>query len=310
MPSAGAMLPGAAVGLDIGPIATSIDARWLMAYAAAVGEEDARFFDTGAPAGPTAHPLFAVCYEWPALVAIRQKVVPPALGLRGVHATHRLVVHRPPRAGDTLFTTARITRVEPRATGTLLVVELATVDRAGTPVTTTEHGSVFRGVPTDVPTTRAPGRVVTDVPIAREPRRVITDMSAAPPRGLSGDDSHGAHAEWVETIPIAAGAAHVYSECARIWNPIHTDIAVARAAGLPGIILHGTATLALAVSRIVARELGGDPGRVREVGVRFTGMVRLESSVTVHGQRDGNVLRFRAADTAGAAVLSEGVVTS
>jgi len=30
----------------------------------------------------------------------------------------------------------------------------------------------------------------------------------------------------------------------------------------------------------------------------------------VHGQRDGNVLRFRAADTAGAAVLSEGVVTS
>jgi acyl dehydratase len=135
-------------------------------------------------------------------------------------------------------------------------------------------------------------------------------MSAAP-RGRSvGDDFHGAHAEWTETIPITAGAAHVYSECARIWNPIHTDIAVARAAGLPGIILHGTATLAVAVSRIVARELGGDPGRVREVGVRFTGMVRLPSTVTVHVQRDGDIFGFRAADTAGAAVLSEGVVTS
>jgi len=27
----------------------------------------------------------------------------------------------------------------------------------------------------------------------------------------------------------------VYTECARIWNPIHTDAAVAKAAGLPAI---------------------------------------------------------------------------
>ena len=45
-------------------------------------------------------------------------------------------------------------------------------------------------------------------------------------------------------VPIGAGAAHVYTECARIWNPIHTDTAVTAKAGLPGIILHGTATLA------------------------------------------------------------------
>jgi acyl dehydratase len=288
-------LAGTAVGLEIGPVATTLDARWLMAYAAAVGAEDPRFFDTGAPAGPAAHPVFAVCYEWPALVAIREKVVPPALASRGVHATHRLIVHRPPRAGDSLFTTARITQLTPRAAGTLLVVELVTVDRDGTPVTTTEHGSVFRGVPTDVPSTR-------------EPRNVATDVPAAPPGGPDG--SADVEAGWSETIPIAASAAHVYTECARIWNPIHTDIAVARAAGLPGLILHGTATLALAVSRIVAREFGGDPGRVREVGVRFTGMVRLPSLVSVHVQRHGGVIGFRAADTVGAAVLSEGVVRS
>ena len=49
-------------------------------------------------------------------------------------------------------------------------------------------------------------------------------------------------------MPVSATAAHVYTEGARIWNPIHTDAAVAARAGLPGIILHGTATLALAVS--------------------------------------------------------------
>src|SRR6266581_3658401 len=35
--------------------------------------------------------------------------------------------------------------------------------------------------------------------------------------------------QWSETVAVAANAAHVYTECARIWNPIHTDDAVARA---------------------------------------------------------------------------------
>jgi hypothetical protein len=46
---------------------------------------------------------------------------------------------------------------------------------------------------------------------------------------------------------------------------------------LPDIILHGTATLALAVSRLVESELGGDPRRVRRLGGRFGGMVRMPS---------------------------------
>ena len=61
---------------------------------------------------------------------------------------------------------------------------------------------------------------------------------------------------WQEVVDVPANLALVYTECARIWNPIHTDLAVARGAGLAAPILHGTATLALAVSRAVARELG------------------------------------------------------
>ncbi|HEY3066470.1 MAG TPA: MaoC family dehydratase N-terminal domain-containing protein [Methylomirabilota bacterium] len=311
MATADAVLTGAAVGVDIGPLASRVDARWLMAFAAALGETHPRYFDTAAGEGPAAHPLFSVCYEWPALVAVREKVVPTGLAARAVHASHRIVLHRPPRAGETLLTSARVTRVEPRPAGTLLVVELATVDAGGGPVTTTEHGSIFRGVATDVP--------------AAPRRRAGTDGSPSPPPGGAGTNPSAGPDEiaapsaasaagagtagWTETIPIAAGAAHVYSECARIWNPIHTDIAAARAAGLPGLILHGTATLALAVSRIVARELGGDPARVREVGVRFSGMVRLPSCLSVHAERDAGVIRFRATDPAGAVVLSEGVVT-
>ena len=53
-------------------------------------------------------------------------------------------------------------------------------------------------------------------------------------------------------VAVAQGAAHTYTESARIWNPIHTDASVAEAAGLPAIILHGTATLALGVSATIA----------------------------------------------------------
>ena len=85
-------------------------------------------------------------------------------------------------------------------------------------------------------------------------------------------------------VTVDLNAARVYTECARIWNPIHTDVAVARGAGLADPILHGTATLALAVSRVVARDLEGDPGRVRGVAVRFTGMVTLPSRLVVRGR--------------------------
>ena len=52
-----------AVGLQVGPVAHAIDARWLMAYAAGLGETDARYFETRGTAGPAAHPMFPVCYE-------------------------------------------------------------------------------------------------------------------------------------------------------------------------------------------------------------------------------------------------------
>ena len=217
----------AIVGADVGPIAHEIDARWLMAYAAALGERDPRYFDTLAPHGPRAHPLFSVCYEWPAALAIRDATIPAELRTRSVHATHHLVIHRAPRAGDRVQTVARVTDVSTRRSGTLIVTRLVTTDATGAPVTTTDYGSVYRGVsltgvsPGDIdePSPRAEAAGGPEAPRANA---VLSEGASGPP---------AAAISWRELVDVPATLALVYTECARIWNPIHTDVAVARAAG-------------------------------------------------------------------------------
>ena len=115
-------------------------------------------------------------------------------------------------------------------------------------------------------------------------------------------------------LPIGANAAHIYTECARIWNPVHTDVAVAKAAGLPDVILHGSATLALAVSNIVDHVGGNEPSRVQRVYCRFRGMVLMPSSINViiyaPAEREAAMdVRFEVINAEGQAAVADGLVT-
>ena len=271
------------VGVTVGPIVHDIDARWLMAYAAGLGETDARYYDTLASGGPAAHPLFPVCYEWPVMLALRERTTPEVIAIRGVHATHDLTLHRPPRAGDTLSTTARVTGLAHRRAGTLMTVRQETVDADGRPVSTTDYGSVYRDVGFE------------------------GEDSGFQPEARGGLEMPAGAVELPVAVPAAL--AHVYTECARIWNPIHTDVAVARAAGLPDIILHGTATLALAVSRILGH-LAADPRAVRRLSARFTGMVPLPGHfiVRVAAGAEGKAFAFDARGEDGGLVLRGGAL--
>ena len=277
-------IPAAAVGVTVGPREHEVDARWLMAYAAALGETAPEYFDTTRPDGILAHPLFPVCYEWPLALDVRAKALPDEVAVRGVHATHRLTLHRSPRAGDRLRTTATVTALERRTPGAYLVLRMETVDAAGRAVTTTEYGSLYLGVECDAPHPN---------PLPGGERGHET---LSPPRRGQGEGA-GLGEGWSETVPIAATLAHVYTECARIWNPIHTDRAVALGAGLPDIILHGTATLALAISQALREQPRGAATPVRAVAARFGAMVRLPSRLVVRGQAPrptpaGAVVRF------------------
>ena len=249
------------VGRSGEPLVHTLDARWTMAYAAGLGDANPLYMDSRARPDLLAHPMFPVCYEWPLFLSPRYLPATDDLApderLRGVHATHDLRLHRPVRAGMAVKTTATVVAVEARRPGAYQLTRLDTVELDGDAVTTSWYGTLMRGV-----AVLGGDRALPDLPV----------LPDAPAGGSSGEDI---------AIPVAAGAAHVYTECARIWNPIHTDAAVADAAGLPEIILHGTASIALAVSRLVDRVLAGRADAVTRVTARLGAMVPMPSTLTL-----------------------------
>ena len=240
-----------------------IDKRWIMAYNAALGAVSA-----------TPHALFPVCYEWNATRALREATGLQALNARLVHAQHDLVIHRP-AGNETLATTARVVAAEQRRPGTFVTIRLEARGTAGDPVSTTDYGMLYRGV---------------ELEGASRALERLED----PPR-------HASALKPVGEVAVAATAAHVYTECARIWNPIHTDPEYARQAGLPGIILHGTATLALSVSKLQYK--------ARRVRCRFAGMVLMPSTLIVHASRHGDALAFETRNERGEAVIERGWIS-
>ena len=261
-----------AVGRAGEPEIRLVDARSTLAYAAAIGDPNPRYLDDAAPGGVVAPPQFCVSLEWSPVQALGRWAGLGASreeGLRGVHAFQDSTFHRPIRPGDRLRTTATVVELRAIRPGALLVSRLETVDEpSGEPIVTSYYGSIYRGVE-----------------VVGEGRRI----DGPPP--LPDDPPRGPREK--VAIPIAREAPHVYTECARIWNPIHTERRVALLAGLPDIILHGTASWALAGREIVNRFAEGDPLRLERLAGRFAAMVI-----------PGTTLEFEGAGTASGAAFA------
>lgn len=287
-------IPTSLVGMGVDPLTHTIDERWTMAYAAALGDERPEYLDTTRADGIVAHPLFAVCPEWAVIVESRalaqQAGVPHAEVITSVHATHDVTIHRLIQPGDVLTTSLVNVALVQKSPGAMMATRLTTTDATGLPVATTTQNGIYLGIP-------AAG---DDVP----------DPDALAP--LEGTERVGEPTEVV--VDIAAGAAHTYTECARIWNPIHTDKAVALGAGLPDIILHGTANLAHGVTAVVDHRADGRPDLVRRITCRFAAMVPMPSTLTVrvwpaNNTRDGTTtVPFEVLNSDGEPAVKDGLI--
>jgi acyl dehydratase len=257
-------LDSSLVGTSSELLAADVDVAWTMAYAAGLGESLPCYLDTTRERGIVAHPMFSVAIEWRAMVQIIQVLseagFPRAEMLRRVHATDDVIVHRPIHPPERLFTRATLAGIERRAAGAYQLTRFDTIDEKGAPICTTWYGNLYRGVEV-----AGPDRPPPDVPAILAPSARV----------------QAAHASFA--IPVSPVAAHIYGACARLGNPvnIHTDLATAKKAGLPGTILHGTATLAMAASRVIAAAAGGDPTRIGRIRARFGAMVLMPSEIEV-----------------------------
>lgn len=276
------------VGRELGRLDVRPDARWLMAYAAGVPDERPELYETRAAL--VTHPLFPVAPEWELLITSHStpRAMPRSESVRGVHYAHDVIVERSLRPDDELVLTATVIGVDRRRAGATQDVVFHAVDASGATVWRTRMTSLFRGV------------ALVGEPVTVDvgwPEGLGEPDTVAPPRPLAQVRSH-----------VRSVDAHVYTECARIWNPIHTDTAVAEEAGLHAPILHGTATLARAVSLVTG--MAGVPlADVRRVSGRFAAMVDLDTTVTVRLLHAGpTVLRFDVVNGAGLVAVVGGAI--
>lgn len=278
-------------GVTLGPevtLTTTVDARWLMAFAASVGDTKSAHLDTAVAGGVVGHPLFAICVEWPVLAACRIE----DLGghFRGpspvLHATHDMTVHRLVRPGDSLSTSLSVIGIESKSPGVLIHQLLETVDGEGRPVATTHYGALALG--------------------RRLERPDVHPVGHTPPGWVWPSDASDVREK---AIVLGPGAAHIYTEGARIFNPIHTDRSVAMAAGLDRPVLHGSATLAMAVSTIVDHACDGVAESVVRIAGRFTSMVTLPCVLRIRwlGRRQ-RIIPFQVLGPADTVVVDRGVI--
>ena len=261
----------------------TLDERWSMAYAASLNDMAPCYLDNANEKRISTHPVFPVCVEWPAIV---ESLGANNIDMRNtVHATHDLQILRPMRPTMELETSAIIIGVEQRKPGVYLGWRLDTYDSLGELVCRTYQGNLFLRSQLD-----GDGYWMEEMP-------------AVPNYDPANSMSSGI------AIDVPANLGHTYTECARIWNPIHSDLATARDAGLKMPLLHGTASLALATSAVI-NELLETETRVTRISGRFSGMVMMPSTLKVKtSQKDqDSVIFFEVVNTSQQVVISDGCI--
>ncbi len=234
------------------------------AYAAALG------LDVD-PSG-SAPSLLPTVTSWAPMLAVVLQVVAEADPPMGIVLTrHHAALHRALQIGDVATSTAWAARRAGIPQGTLL--EVAHDTSVGGELVA-EQRTILLLV----------GRGGT-----AEDRALVREGAQVP---AGGDETSSA-------LAIAADLPSRYAAASGDDNPIHLDDEAARAAGLPGVVVHGMAVLALALDAAVRHAGGAMP---KEVGAQFGRPVLPGDELTVTtwpGEGEDVVVGLRAATAAG-----------
>ena len=232
------------------------------AYAAATNEHDERF-----TTGKLAPPMFATVPVRPAIRAAFVQAMPEGLpaSVPRLAGEQDMLFHRPIEAGMRLRCRARFMGISPKSSGTTLTYKIEIRGDTGELVNEQYMTTFLPGVSWPRPAGEAApdrptlGDVRATPPIARVVQRFDDDQTFRYSRA-SGDPSR--------------------------W---HLDDEYARAAGLPGIIIHGLCTMAFVGRAVADGTAGGDPMQLRRLAVRFSRPIFPGSAMTTEIWPGGNL---------------------
>ncbi len=252
------------VGTAINKYKTRITWRQMTNYAASIKDSNIFYLNDEREGGLVAHPMFPVAINWPIIENIAEfiddKTFPSNVLSTGVHYTEHLILHRLIKPKDRVTLTGQIAAILPHRAGSHFIGEFNAIDKKGNSIYTEYSGMMLRGV-----NCLKEGNSLSDMPI---PPTLKSELWQETPL-------------WIHSEYIYPWLPFVYDGCTNIVFPIHTSQKFAHLMKLPGIILQGTATLAIAVSKMIEKESKGDPTRVKEIYCQFTGMVLPETEIKI-----------------------------
>lgn len=270
-----------AVGRTYPSSAYLVTAEAIRAYAAATNEDNPVF--TGAE--PVAPPAFPVV---PGASILAAALFDPELGInlaRLVHGEEDHRLHAPIRPGDQLAVAGSLEAIDIKESGETFTVYTSLTNQDGVLAAELRSMMFVRG-------SGSRSRAAGAGEAAPEPELAFSAVQK-----------------------VDEDQTYRYAEASGDHNPIHTDPEFARnAAGLPGIILHGMATMAFAGKVILDEACAGDPARLQRLKVRFSKPVFPGETLTTRvwlapGGASGGVVtyEFETLNTRGSAVLKNGV---
>jgi acyl dehydratase len=263
------------------PAGFTVDRARLQAYAAATNDTVPAHL-----AGDVASPIFNVVPGFRVIAPLTEEMPPPAKRMMGLHGEQDFRFHRPIEPGMRLLTRALPLGVAPHSTGSTITVFGETTTDDGIAVVD-QYVTVF------IRTAIAPA-AVGDGPPDHSVDRVGAPIAAV-------------------STAFDPDQTFRYMGASGDTMPLHSDNTVARAAGFPGIILHGNCTFAFATRAVLEHTAGNDIRRLKRLAIRFSRWVTPYDTITTRiyraGTADGrSVYSFETALADGTLCLSDGLV--
>jgi acyl dehydratase len=258
----------------------TIERDRIKAYAAATNDPIAPH-----AAGDIAPPVFAVVPAFGALAGVTGKVIPPDLILMGVHGEQDFHFHRPIEPDTTLVTRATLVGVQPRSSGVTVSVKGETRDKATEELVVEQYMTSF-----------VRGAQIEDGAGEQAPQHGFDEAL----RGREAD------AEVDQTFD--EDQTFRYSDASGDPVPIHLDDDVARAMGLPGIIIHGLCTMAFTSVAVIQHACPEDPTRLKRLAVRFSKVIQPKQTITTRiWEREDGALSYETTADNGEVVIKDGL---